>query len=108
MPCLGAAIVIYLSIYVNTPARHNMWMSVGADGAKPIMFGVSQLRGDPVPGQERDRLVHVSFGKIWSGNLGGFHVPHYKAIFANLQSIERRKRNPFARPLLCRKKSCPP
>src|SRR5690242_13067646 len=108
MPRLGAAVVVDLSIHINAPARHNMWMPIGTDGTKPIMFGFGQLLRDPFPGHERDRLVHVSFGKIWSGNLYRFHVPHYKAISANLQSIERRGRYPFAGPFLGGKKSCPP
>src|ERR1041384_1204251 len=104
MLCLRTPIVIDLSIHINAPARYNMWMSIWADGTKPIVLGFSQLRGDPVPGQERDRLVHISFWKFWSGDFCGFHTPDYKAIFVNPQSIWRR-RYPFAMSFLSRQKS---
>ena len=80
MTCLGTAVVIDFSIQVNAPAWDNMRMPVGADGTKPVMFGFGQLRGDPIPGQERDGFVHIAFRKFRAGNFCRFHAPEYKAI----------------------------
>lgn len=49
--CFRTAVVVDLSIHINAPARHHVWAPVGADGTDPVMFGVRQLRGDPLPGQ---------------------------------------------------------
>src|SRR5689334_21020809 len=56
----------------------------GADGTEPIMCGFGQSGGNPVPRQERDWFVHVSFWKIRAGNLDRFHALEYTALGTHL------------------------
>src|SRR6266540_2578940 len=97
MTGLRAAIVIDLPIEEDAPARNYMWVSIREDGTKPIVFGFSQLRGDPVPGHERNGVVHISARESRSSRFYQFHVLDYKTILNNSQFDLRRSPNQLAR-----------
>src|SRR5688572_10312390 len=89
MTSLWATVVINLSIDENTPTRNHMRSSIRTDGTNPIVLGFGQLRGNPVPSQERDGLVHVSRREGRTSYFCWFHALDYKAISAKWQSVER-------------------